>query len=152
MQLQTKSFGILDYDPKSVIHIREGMLGVAKLKDYLLIENPDTEPFKILQSLDDPYVAFPMVDPRLLDPGYQCEVTSEDMGSLELEGSSDAVILAVTVIPEDPAQSTVNLKAPLLINQRKMIGKQVVLTESCYGTMQFLMSPPDRYQGEAERR
>lgn len=151
MQLQTKSFGILEYDPQSIIHIQEGMLGFARLKDYLLIENAETEPFKILQSLDDPYVAFPVVDPHLLEPSYHCDVTVEDMGSLALGELSEAIILAVTVIPEDPAQSTVNLKAPLLINQRKMIGKQVILAESRYGTMQLLMSPPDQHPEEADK-
>ncbi len=151
MQFQTKSFGILEYDEKAVIHIQEGMLGFAKLKDYVLIESPDTDPFKILQSLEDPYVAFPMVDPHLLDSSYQCEITPEDMESLGLEELSDVLPLAVTVIPEDPTQSTVNLKAPLLINQHKMIGKQIVLTESCYGTMQPLMFSPDSSLEEAER-
>jgi flagellar assembly factor FliW len=143
LQFQTKSFGTLEYDEKSIIRIQEGMLGFARLKNYVLVENPDTDPFKILHSLDDPYVAFPMVDPRLLDPHYQCTISAEDMESLGLEHPSDVVMLAVTVIPEDPTQSTVNLKAPLLINQCKMLGKQVVLTESCYGTMQPLMTPPD---------
>jgi flagellar assembly factor FliW len=143
LQLRTKSFGTLEYDEKSIVRLQEGMLGFARLKDYVLIENPDTEPFKILQSLDDPYVAFPMVDPRLLDPHYQCTISAEDMESLGLEHPADVIMLAVTVIPEDPTQSTVNLMAPLLINQHKMVGKQVVLTESCYGTMQPLMIQPD---------
>ena len=151
MQFQTKSFGILEYDEKSVIHLQEGMLGFSKLKDYVLIESPDTDPFKILQSVDDPYVAFPMVDPRLLDSSFNCEITPEDMEAIGLKDLSDVLTLVVTVIPEDPTQSTVNLKAPLLINQHKMIGKQIVLAESCYGTMQPLMSPPDGCIEEAER-
>ena len=151
MQFQTKSFGILEYDEKAVIHIQEGMLGFVKLKDYVLIESPDTDPFKILQSLDDPYVAFPMLDPRLLDSSYQCEITPEDRESLGLEELSGVLTLAVTVIPEDPTLSTVNLKAPLLIHQHKMIGKQIVLAESPYGTMQPLMSPPASFLEEAEK-
>ena len=115
------------------------MLGFARLKDYVLIENPDTEPFKILQSLDDPYVAFPMVDPHVVEPEYRCEIDSEDAESLGFRDPIDIITLVVTVIPEDPTKSTVNLKAPLLINQRKMIAKQVVLTDSSYGTMQPLM-------------
>ena len=150
MQFQTKSFGILEYDEKAIIHIQEGMLGFAKLKDYVLIESPDTDPFKILQSLDDSYVAFPVIDPRLLDSNYQCQVTPEDKESLGLEEPSEVVMYAVTVIPEDPTQSTVNLRAPLLINQRLMKGKQIVLTDSRYETRQPLMSLPDSCMSQAE--
>ena len=48
----------MEYDENSFIHLQEGVLGFAKLKDYVLIEIPDTDPLKILQSPDDPYVAF----------------------------------------------------------------------------------------------
>lgn len=139
MQLQTKSFGTLEYDEKAVVRIQEGMLGFSKLRDYVLIENPDTEPFKILQSVDDPYVAFPMIDPRLLASDYHCSVAPEDIRELGITDPSEVILLAVTVIPDNLSESTVNLKAPLLINQRNLKGKQIVLEESEYDTMHSLL-------------
>jgi flagellar assembly factor FliW len=139
VQLQTKSFGTLEYDENAVVRIQEGMLGFSKLRDYVLIENPDTEPFKILQSINDPYVAFPMIDPRLLASDYHCSVAPEDIQVLGIADPSEVILLAVTVIPDNLSESTVNLKAPLLINQRNLKGKQIVLQESEYDTMHPLV-------------
>ena len=139
MELET-SFGTLEYEEPSVIHIPEGMLGFAKFKRYILVENEDIQPFKWLQSLDLPQVAFPVVDPRL----YVCTVTPEDLRSLEIEMESDLVTFAVSIIPEDPARATINLKAPVLVNHRKMIGKQVILSESDYDTMMPILTVLDK--------
>jgi flagellar assembly factor FliW len=146
VQLQTKSFGMLAYDEKAIIRIPEGMLGFSRLRDYVLIENPDTAPFKILQSVDDPYVAFPMIDPRLVASDYRCSVSPEDIAVLGITDLSDIILLAVTVIPDNLAESTVNLRAPLLINQRNSRGKQIVLLESVYDTMQALAPTPDQFE------
>lgn len=143
MELET-SFGTLEYEEPSVIHIPEGMLGFAKFKRYILVENEDIQPFKWLQSLDLPQVAFPVVDPRLLIHDYVCTVTPEDLRSLEIEMESDLVTFAVSIIPEDPARTTINLKAPVLVNHRKMIGKQVILSESDYDTMMPILTVLDK--------
>ena len=58
---------------------------------------------------------------------------------LEIELEEDVVKLVVAVIPEDPLQTTVNLKAPIIINHQRMAGKQVVLTDSDYHTHQPLV-------------
>ncbi len=147
MQLHTKSFGVLDYDEKSIIRIQEGMLGFSELRDYVLIENPDIEPFKILQSVDDPYVAFPLIDPRLVAADYRCSVSPEDFAVLGIADLSDVVLLAVTVILDgNLADSTVNLKAPLLINQRNLKGKQIILLDSVYDTMQSLVPTAEQLE------
>jgi flagellar assembly factor FliW len=144
VKLETGSFGTLEYEEQSVIHLPEGMLGFSKFKRYILVENREIQPFKWLQSLDLPKVAFPMLDPHLVVQDYSCTATSEDLRSLEIEQDSDLVMLAVSIIPEDAAQATINLKAPLLINHRKMIGKQVILSESDYHTKVPILSVLDK--------
>jgi len=142
--LETGSFGTLEYEEHSVIHFPEGMLGFAKFKRYILVENEEIQPFKWLQSLDLPQVAFPVVDPHLVMQNYVCSVVPEDLQTLEVEQESDLATLAVSVIPEDASKATINLKAPLLINHRKMIGKQVVLSESGYDTTTPILAPLDQ--------
>jgi flagellar assembly factor FliW len=126
----------LEYDEKAVIEIREGMLGFAQFKRYILIENEEIQPFKWLQSVEDQYVSFPVIDPHLVLKNYAFDITPEDLENLGIRERSEVVVLAVAIIPEDPYQATVNLKAPLLINHRRMVGKQVILTQSGYHTEQ----------------
>lgn len=139
MKLETLTFGTLEFDEKSIIHLPEGMLGFPKQKKYILVEEPEIQPFKWLQSLEDQYVAFPVVDPHLLFKGYLCALTLDDLRALEIEGEKDVFTLAVAVIAENPNDSSINLRAPLLINHHKMVGKQVILMDSSYSAMQPLM-------------
>ena len=134
MKLETYSFGTLEYDPQSIVELSEGMLGFARYKKYLLLEHEETQPLKWLQSLDSPEIAFPVVDAQLLVPGYSDSISQEVLETLQIEQPADAVTLAVVVIPEDPSQATVNLKAPVLINHRRMTGIQIVLQETAYET------------------
>jgi flagellar assembly factor FliW len=139
LKLETLTFGTLEFDEKSIIHLPEGMLGFPKQKKYILVEEPEIQPFKWLQSLEDQYVAFPVVDPHLLFKGYLCALTLDDLRALEIEGEKDVFTLAVAVIAENPNDSSINLRAPLLINHHKMVGKQVILMDSSYSAMQPLM-------------
>lgn len=139
MKLETLTFGTLEFDEKSIIHLPEGMLGFPKQKKYILVEEPEIQPFKWLQSLEDQYIAFPVVDPHLLFKGYLCALTLDDLRALEIEGEKDVFTLAVAVIAENPNDSSINLRAPLLINHHKMVGKQVILMDSSYSAMQPLM-------------
>jgi len=139
LKLETHSFGTLEYEEKAVLQLREGMLGFAQHKRYLLVENEEIVPFKWLQSLDDQHVSFPVIDPHLVIGSYVCALTLEDLHSLEIEREEDVVKLVVAVIPEDPLQTTVNLKAPILINHKRMTGKQIVLSSSDYHTHQPLV-------------
>ena len=63
----------------------------------------------------------------------------EDLHSLEIEHEEDVVRLVVAVIPEELLQTTVNLKAPIIINHKRMTGKQIVLSNSDYHTHQPLV-------------
>jgi flagellar assembly factor FliW len=140
LKLETLTFGTLEFEEKSIIQIQEGMLGFPHLKKYLLVEDPEIHPFKWLQSIEDLYVAFPVVDPRLLFNRYSCSLVPGELNTLGIEDSAHVVTLAVAVISEDPLKSTLNLKAPLLINHNTMFGKQVVLTDSPYDPWQPILS------------
>jgi flagellar assembly factor FliW len=70
VKLETGSFGTLEYEEQSVIHLREGMLGFSKFKRYILVENGEIQPFKWLQSLDQPNVVSPLLDPHLVAQDY----------------------------------------------------------------------------------
>ncbi len=134
--METLTFGTLEFEERSVIRMQEGMLGFPNLKKYILVEDPEIYPFKWLQSIDDLYVAFPVVDPHLLYTNYSCSIVPGELKTIGIENSEDVVTLAVAVIADDPSKSTLNLKAPLLINHKSMFGKQVVLTDSPYDPWQ----------------
>jgi flagellar assembly factor FliW len=73
-----------------------------------------------------------VVNPFLLQSSYQFEVSEKDAEELQAGKPEEISIFAVATIPEDPSNATVNLMAPILINDRNRCGKQIILLESHY--------------------
>ena len=109
----------------NLIQLPYGLLGFETVKNYLLIANPQEEPFQWLQMMEGPKKAFLVVSPFLVQPDYAPDIAQEDMDFLELESASDAIVLNIcTVRPGEPA--TINLKGPLIVNRHTYIAKQCI--------------------------
>ena len=114
----------------TVIHLPEGMLGFSRLTRYVLVRDESLHPFLWLRCVDDPDLAFPVVDPQLIEKDYLRLIPAKELSSLKIRNRSDLQVLVVAILRQEPGESSVNLKAPLLINHTKMIGRQIILTES----------------------
>lgn len=130
IQCRSSRFGTLDIDDDSVLTFPSGLLGFPESRRYVMLDHDTEAPFKWLQSLDDPAVAFVIIDPDLLLTDYHIGVSGDVLA--ELQGSeedelSTAVIL--TIPSEDPGRMTANLRGPLLMNQRTKLCKQLVLSD-----------------------
>ena len=130
IQCRSSRFGTLDIDDDSVLTFPSGLLGFPESRRYVMLDHDTEAPFKWLQSLEDPAVAFVIIDPDLLLTDYHIGVSGDVLA--ELQGSeedelSTAVIL--TIPSEDPGRMTANLRGPLLMNQRTKLCKQLVLSD-----------------------
>jgi flagellar assembly factor FliW len=117
-------------DSNTVVHLPEGMLGFSRLTRYELVRDESLHPFLWLRCVDDPDLAFPVVDPQLIEKDYLSLIPSKELASLKIRNRSELLVLVVAILRQEPGESSVNLKAPLLINHTKMIGRQIILTES----------------------
>lgn len=114
---------------ETVIHLPSGLLGFEQVKRYVLSSVPGEEPFYWFRDQNDPSLAFLVVSPFEVHPGYEPDIPAEDVRYLGLETPEDALLLnIVTLRPR--GRSTVNLKGPLVINRLSLIGKQVVLANA----------------------
>jgi flagellar assembly factor FliW len=113
----------------TALYIPEGMLGFSRLTRYVLIQEENLHPFLWLQSLEDSGLAFPVVDPHLIDKDYSRVLPSKELASLRIRSRSELLVLVVAILRANPGESSVNFKAPLLINHTKMIGRQIILTD-----------------------
>ena len=101
---------------------------------FILIEYPPIWPFKWLQCVDDPMVAFIVIEPCLLWTDYSIPLSGADAGLLRLSDAADATVLCIVKVPEEPLQMTADLSAPLIINRKEKVGKQLDLAGSIYPT------------------
>lgn len=122
----------LSYDESSVITIDEGLIGLPHLRRMALVRQTTVEPFLWLASLDDEKVAFLVVDPRAIFSDYEPRLTKEMRERLALADGEPALALAIVLIAPEWTKTTINLRAPILINPRTMRGAQMILSETPY--------------------
>jgi flagellar assembly factor FliW len=113
-----------------VLSFPHGLIGMEHLWQFVIVDDSRIAPCRWLQSLQVPALAFVIADPRLVLPEYVPHLPEEDAADLELEDNPDVDVWALLTIHPDPAQSTANLLAPIVVNRRTRRGKQVILSES----------------------
>ena len=67
-----------------------------------------------------------MTDPFMVYDGYGVDVEDEDVELLEITDPNKVLTLTIVIIPENINEIRVNLKAPILINMEKKLGKQII--------------------------
>ncbi len=138
VQIETTRFGNLEIDEREVISMVEPIIGFPHTNRFVLLEHKTktgVTPFKWLQSVEDPALAFVLLPAQMVEPSYKITMTRDEASKLKIEDPSDAEVWTMLVIPpNEPKKMTANLKAPVVINPKAKLGKQVVLIESKYST------------------
>lgn len=141
--IQSTKLGRSDsVDPETLITFQDGILGFPSIKNYLIIEDEKDHPFSWLQAVEDPDLAFFVVDPLILKPEYQPKFSPLDLQSLEIDDTKSMTLLSIVTVPhDDPLKLSANLMAPLVINSRSRNGKQIVLNDSGYRIHEPIIKP-----------
>lgn len=149
MKLNTRHFGEIEVNEDRIIDFPNGLVAFDDLKKYLLIENEDKRiPFCWLQSLENPDLAFVLINPFLFKKDYSFEFSDENMAELAIRGPEDVAVFSITVIPQDIKKMTANLLAPIIINPRSRKGKQIILQDKHYSTKHFILEEMQKTCGE----
>lgn len=114
---------------KAVVNLPLGLLGFEQIKQYHLLARPKEAPFLWLQRLDDHNLGFLVIPPSECGITYQPDLDPDDVKFLNLRDPDDAFVLNIVTLRGD-APATVNLKGPIIVNRRTLIGKQVVPTNA----------------------
>ncbi len=132
MKISTMRFGEIEIDDAKIISFHKGIPGLEDKKKFTLIRHEQTKPINWLQAVDDAYICLPVVEPFGLVPDYVFDISDDDIADLCLKERSDLHVVSVVVIPEDITKMTVNLAAPILINIRENLGKQIIIDRKDY--------------------
>ena len=134
MKIQTTRFGELEIADSSVITFNKGIPGFEESKKYVLIPANDKgeTPFFFLQSIEKEEVNFFLVDPFSFFKEYDVKLADQMVDRLELESPADALVLTTVTAKGEIKDATTNLKAPLVINNSKQLGMQIVLDNKDY--------------------
>lgn len=130
MKIKTTRFGELEVDKKDIIEFTEGLLGFENLKKFFIVDPGDQTLILWLQSIDDAGTAFPIIEPKIFQPNYMVKLLPVELNSLSLENLQNASVYTVLTIPQNVTEMSANLKAPIIINNKTKMARQIVLQDS----------------------
>ncbi|WIV12048.1 flagellar assembly protein FliW [Proteiniborus sp. MB09-C3] len=140
MKLLTRDFNEIEIDEKNIINFKDGIPGFDDLERFIIIANPDMDiPFKWLQSVEQPELAFIITNPFLFKEDYEFNIPEHILEKLNIKDEKDVLVYSVVVIPEDITKMTANLAGPIIINTREKLGKQIVLDDNRYTTKHYIL-------------
>lgn len=135
MKINTRLFGEVEIADERIITFTSPMMGFEDYKKYTLIHDSEKEEATImwLQSLEEPELAFPVIDPMKINESYNPVVEDDWLIPLgEVAEESDYYLLSVVTVPSDITKITANLKAPVVINTKTMKACQLIVNNDEY--------------------
>ena len=136
----------------TIYKFTQGIPGFEDYRAFRLVEQEDVSLAQLI-SVEDERIGFILMRPGVLFPDYSVEVDEEvlklNLATNETDSSSTLPGVApkddveiwsiVTLNRQDAAQSTLNLRAPILLNTEHERGVQVILSDERYLTRQPLV-------------
>jgi len=129
--ITSSRFGELKVPAESVIHFPIGVVGFPKHKAFVMLEYKP--PFSWLHSIEDPNLAFVVVDGLLFGDEYHLDPPIGDR-EIDLREDDEYAILVIVTVRPNPKDTTANLKAPIFVNLRNRKAVQVIYDNPTFTT------------------
>lgn len=126
MVIETSRFGTLELDEKVFIDFPWGIPGFEQVKRYVILEHRQG-PFRWLQAVDEPNLAFVVCEPEVV--GVRYEVPPAKGRLIGLESPEDLVVLIMVSFQREQKRISPHWRGPLLFNSDSRLGCQWSMDE-----------------------
>ncbi|PAT00565.1 MAG: flagellar biosynthesis protein FliW [Candidatus Dactylopiibacterium carminicum] len=129
MKIDSPRFGTLEVESNKLIEFPLGLPGLENCRTFSMLEMESAKQVvAVLQSMDDPDVAFSVTTPDLLGLHYEFDLTEDEERLLGVSKVEDLAVLLILRAGEKDGESVhANLVAPLVINMEGRKGLQKVM-------------------------
>lgn len=132
MKAATRLFGEIEIDESKIITFEDGIIGFPDMKKFTLIFDEEKEgrpSISWLQSMDEPEIAFPVMDPLFVCETYNPSVEEELLKNLGTIKEDNLYVLVTVTVPQNIKELAVNLKAPIVINTDIRKASQIIVED-----------------------
>jgi len=130
MKIETKFLGEMNIEENEVIQFSNGIPGFENIQKFVILPLEKESPFAILQSIEHVEVGFVIALPFVFKKDYEFDLSDEDKEELKITDPEDIITYSIVTLKEPFNSSTLNLQAPVVINHKHKIAKQLVLQDS----------------------
>ena len=132
VHFESTLLGTLDVYPETIVQFPAGLPGFAACTRFTLVAT-QRDDLVWLQSLDDAGITLLLADPFQTNPGFEVEIPVADLAALGLSAPHESLLVLVVAQLQQGVPKTGNFQSPIVIDQSRGIGRQVVLPDSSYG-------------------
>lgn len=135
MRANTKYFGEVDIEDEKVLEFPNGIIGFENLRKFAIIydlEKGSDVAVSYLQSLEEPLLALPVVNPLVVLDSYNPMIEDELLKAVDMPTDEEILVLLAMTVPSDITKMTVNMKAPFVVNTTTKKGGQIIVENTDY--------------------
>lgn len=132
MNIQTAYFGEVDIEQSNIITFEHGIPGFEEEKQFILMPLSEESVFEVLQSVQTKEIAFMTTPPASIVLNYHFDLDEATIQALDIKSEEEVHVYVIMSLKESFSGSTVNLKAPIVINATNNKAKQVILSNEEY--------------------
>jgi flagellar assembly factor FliW len=119
-----------EFQESLVVEFPAGIPGFEACRRFVLVASADLSPLGCLKAVDSPDASFLVIDPTLLYFGYDLTLGEFERARIAVDVDEPLLWLVIVTITESGA--TANLRAPVVINPRRMLGCQFIRDDQDY--------------------
>jgi flagellar assembly factor FliW len=108
-----------------------GIPGFEACRNWVVLAAEAQTLLRRLHAVDGVDASFLAIDPRQVLEGYRCELSDADRSRIGADKTTTLLWLALVTVEESGAVSA-NLRAPIVINPKTMMGQQVLPHDCLY--------------------
>lgn len=139
--IDTKYLGKITVEKNQVIQFSSGLPGFVEEEKFVIHDIPGNPLFQTLQSVVTPNLAFIVTNPYHFYVDYTFKLDEQILEVLKIQSEQEVVVLSIVTLKSPFKTSTLNLKAPIIINSTEKQGKQYILNKEDYSTKAPIDSP-----------
>lgn len=129
MNIQTAFLGEVTIEESQIVNFQHGIPGFEEEREFAIIPLEESSIYQVLQSIKTAQIAFITVNPFVFT-NYSLDLDESTIHTLEIKSEEDVAILSIVTVKEPFSDSTLNLKAPIVININSQKAKQTILENS----------------------
>ena len=130
MKVETRDFGVIEIDEKDVISFVSPIYGFDQYRKFVIINDISIgTDIMWLQSIDNKDICFVVVSPFVVIEDYNPTISVDQVSMLEPESDEELSYATIAVIPKKLEDATVNLKSPIVINNKNKKAMQIILED-----------------------
>jgi len=115
-----------------IIDFNGSIYGFEDYRYFKVEAMSEESQFSMLCSMDDSNIGFLVTSPFDFNKNYEFKLSDEIIETLDADKSDNLAVMVIATVKQPFESSTVNLLAPLVVNMRNGIGRQIVLPTDQY--------------------